>query len=78
MSAFTQAIKESAEYCGVLNSIQKGFLPQGVLGLTPVQKAHIAAALVGGLEKKALIVVPDEAIAVRLCEDLIAFGTLEK
>ena len=39
MSAFTQTIKESAEYCGVLNSIQKGFLPQGVLGLTPVQKA---------------------------------------
>ena len=74
MSAFTQAIKESAEYCGVLNSIQKRFLPQGVLGLTPVQKAHIVSALVGGLEKKALVVVPDEASAVRLCEDLTAFG----
>ncbi len=74
MSAFTKAIKYSAEYKGVENSIKKGFLPQGVLGLTPVQKAHLASALVGGLEKKALIVVPDDATAVRLCEDLTAFG----
>ncbi len=74
MSAFAQTIKNSAEFQGVENSIKKGFLPQGVLGLTPVQKAHIVSALVGGLEKKALIVVPDEATAVRLCEDLTAFG----
>ena len=74
MSAFTQAIKNSAEYEGVENSIKKGFLPQGVLGLIPVMKAHLVSALVGGLEKKALVVVPDDATAVRLCEDLIAFG----
>ena len=74
MSAFTNAIKNSAEFQGVLNSLKKGFLPQGILGLTPVQKAHIISALVGGLEKKALIVVPDDATAVRLCEDLTAFG----
>ena len=74
MSAFTNAIKYSAEFQGLENSIKKGFLPQGVLGLTPVQKAHIISALVGGLEKKALVVVPDDATAVRLCEDLTAFG----
>ena len=74
MSAFAETIKNSAEFQGVLNSIKKGFLPQGILGLTPVQKAHIISALVGGLEKKALIVVPDDATAVRLCEDLTAFG----
>ena len=74
MSAFTNSIKNSAEFQGVENSIKKGFLPQGVLGLTPVQKAHIISALVGGLEKKALVVVPDDATAVRLCEDLTAFG----
>ncbi len=74
MSAFTQVIKNSAEYEGVENSIKKGFLPQGVLGLIPVMKAHLVSALVGGLEKKALIVVPDDATAVRLCEDLTAFG----
>ncbi len=75
MSAFTKAIKNSAEFLGVENSIKKGFLPQGVLGLTPVQKAHIVSALVGSLEKKALIVVPDDATAVRLCDDLTSFGT---
>ncbi|MBO5333911.1 MAG: transcription-repair coupling factor [Clostridia bacterium] len=74
MSAFTQAIKNSAEYEGVENSIKKGFLPQGVLGLIPVMKSHLVSALVGGLKKKALVVVPDDATAVRLCEDLTAFG----
>ena len=74
MSAFSKAIKQSAEYQGVENSIKKGFLPQGVLGLTPVQKAHIVSALTESLEKKALIVVPDDATAVRLCDDLTAFG----
>ena len=74
MSAFTQTIKNSAEYIGVENSINKGFLPQGVLGLIPVMKAHLVSALVGGLGKKALVVVPDDATAVRLCEDLTAFG----
>ncbi len=74
MSAFTQAIEHSAEFQGVENSIKKSFLPQGVLGLTPVQKSHLISALVGGLEKKALIVVPDDATAVKTCEDLLAFG----
>ena len=50
MSAFTNSITNSAEFQGVENSIKKGFLPQGVLGLTPVQKAHIISALVGGLK----------------------------
>ncbi len=74
MSAFTRAIEHSAEFQGVENSIKKSFLPQGVLGLTPVQKSHLVSALVGGLEKKALIVVPDDATAVKTCEDLTAFG----
>ena len=74
MSAFTQAIEYSAEFQGVENSIKKSFLPQGVLGLTPVQKSHLISALVGGLEKKALVVVPDDATAVKTCEDLLAFG----
>lgn len=74
MSAFTQAIKNSAEYEAVVNSIRKGFLPQGILGLIPVMKAHIISATVGGLGKKALVVVPDDATAVRLCEDLNTLG----
>ena len=74
MSAFTGTIINSAEFEGVENSIKKGFLPQGVLGLIPVMKAHLISALAGGLEKKALVVVPDDATAVRLCEDLTAFG----
>ncbi len=74
MSAFTHSIKNSAEFGAVVNSIEKGFLPQGVLGLIPVMKAHIISAVTGGLGKKALVIVPDEASAVRLCDDLTALG----
>lgn len=74
MSAILRAIENSAEFEGVKSSIEKGFVPQGVLGLIPVQKSHIVSALVRSLEKKALIVVPDDATAVKACEDLTAFG----
>lgn len=74
MSGFSKAIKSSQEYSAVENSIVKGFLPQGVLGLVPVQKAHLISSLAESLEKKALVIVPDEATAVRFCEDLTAFG----
>ncbi len=74
MSAFAKAIKHSAEYEGVENSIKKGFLPQGVLGLIPVQKSHLVSAISESLEKKALVVVPDDATAVKTCEDLVALG----
>ncbi len=74
MSAFSNAIKQSAEFQGVENSIKKGFLPQGVLGLTPVQKSHLISALTESLERKALVVVPDEATAIKVCEDFSAFG----
>lgn len=74
MSAITKTVEKSAEFTGVKKSIEKGFLPQGVLGLTPVQKAHIISALVGGLEKKALVVVPDDATAFKMCEDFTALG----
>ena len=74
MSAFTKAILNSAEYSAVEGSIKKGFLPQGVLGLIPVQKAHIISSLTESLQRKALVVVPDESTAIKLCDDLSAFG----
>ncbi len=74
MFAFGNAIKNSAEFQGIENSLKKGFLPQGVLGLTPVQKSHLISALTESLDRKALVVVPDEATALKTCEDLSAFG----
>lgn len=74
MSAFTRAIDAFEEYSAVKRSIQKGFLPQGVLGLIPAQKAQLISSLTESLKKKALVVVPDEATASKLCDDLAAFG----
>ncbi len=73
-SAFYKAISTSAEYIGVENSIKKSFLPQGVLGLIPVQKAHIISSVVKSLNRKSLVIVPDDATGVKLCDDLNSFG----
>lgn len=74
MSGFLKSMAISSEYQGVEHSLKKGFLPQGVLGLIPVQKAHLIASLTESLQEKALVVTPDEASAVRLCDDLVSFG----
>ena len=74
MTALTQAILSSPEFQGVKRSVENGYLPQGVLGLSPVLKAHIISALSQSLNRKALIITPDDASAARLCEDLTAFG----
>ena len=74
MSAIIKAAADWGEFRAVRDSIKKGSLPQGVLGLIPSQKAYIISALTESLEKKALIVVPDESTAFKLCDDLAAFG----
>ena len=46
----------------------------GVLGLSPVHKAHLLCALTGILPRRAIVVAPDEMQASRLRDDLLAFG----
>ena len=74
MSAFSKILDASTEFNAVKSSIEKGLLPQGVLGLIPSQKAHIISALTENLKKRAVVIVPDERTAVKLCDDLKSFG----
>lgn len=74
MSGFSKLGERSSEYCAVVNCFKKGFLPQGVLGLLPVQKAQIITSLTESLQKHALVIVPDESSAAKLCDDLRPFG----
>lgn len=74
MSAFSKILSASSEFSGLVEGIKKGSLPQGALGLIPSQKAHIIVGLTESLCKKALVLVPDESSAVKLCENLTAFG----
>jgi len=46
----------------------------GVLGLSPVHKAHLLGALTEILERRAIVIAPDEMQASRLRDDLLAFG----
>lgn len=48
-------------------------LPANVIGLAPIHKAHFIAELTGDLQKKALVIVQDEANATRLSADINAF-----
>ncbi len=74
MSAFREILKNSPEYREVEKAVTGGRLPMGILGAAQIHKAHIIYTLCGELNRKALIVMPDEASAVKFCDDLRAFG----
>lgn len=74
MSCFSQVLHGSAEYKSILSTIKRNRLPMGVLGLSHIHKAHIAAALCEDTVRCGLIITPDEAQASRLASDLNSFG----
>jgi len=74
-TAFTKVLEGSPEFLEVSACIKSGRLPQGVLGLSHVNKAHYISALCDYFSRKALVVVPDEATATKLAADINAFGT---
>ncbi|MDR0532003.1 MAG: transcription-repair coupling factor [Oscillospiraceae bacterium] len=74
MSSFSALLQESPELHNILTDIRGHRLPMGVLGLSPVHKAHLIAALCENLPRRALVVLPDEMQAARLRDDLQAFG----
>ena len=74
MSCFSNLWQESPEFNSVLKDIRGHRLPMGVLGLSPVHKAHVLAALCEALPRRAIAVMPDEAQAMRLVSDLQTLG----
>ena len=74
MSCFSALWQESPEFHTILTDIRGRRLPMGVLGLSPVHKAHLLCALTWTLPRRAIVVAPDEMQATRLRDDLLAFG----
>ena len=74
MSAFREVLKASPEYKDLAGAVRGGRLPLGVLGLSPIHKAHLIDTLCGNEDRRALVIMPDEASATKLCADLQAFG----
>ncbi|NLA76718.1 MAG: transcription-repair coupling factor, partial [Clostridiales bacterium] len=74
MSCFSEILSTSAGIRSVAGSVGRGALPLGVLGLSPLSKVHFVNTLCGLCDRKALVVLPDEAQATRFCEDFNAFN----
>ncbi|MBQ7542421.1 MAG: transcription-repair coupling factor [Clostridia bacterium] len=74
MSCFSNVLSQSPEYKSVVAGVRKNRLPMGVLGLSHIHKAHLVSSLRETLDRRAILIAPDEAQATRLTEDLTAFG----
>ncbi|MBO5937297.1 MAG: transcription-repair coupling factor [Clostridia bacterium] len=74
MSGFSNILKGNIEYESIKNAVTCGRLPMGVIGLTPVHKAHYISSLCEDTDKKCLIICPDEGSAVKMCDDLNVFS----
>ena len=74
MSGFSSILKGNIEYESIKNAIGSGRVPMGVIGLTPVHKAHYISSLCEDMGRKCLIICPDEGTAVKMCEDLNIFS----
>ncbi len=74
MNFYSETAKKIPEFISLANAIRKTRLPSGVTGLSHIHKAHVIASMCHCLLKKALVIVPDEAQATRMRQDMEAFG----
>lgn len=58
-----------------MSAVKSGRLPMGFLGLSGVHKAHYISSVCSELDKKALIICPDEGQATKLVSDLNTFSS---
>lgn len=73
MSCFSKVFEKSEEFASLSKSIDTLNAPVGATGLSDINKAHLIHSLCEGLGKKALVITPDEASAVRLYENMLQF-----
>lgn len=75
MSCFSKIYEKSNEYTALRGIIKSQSAPVGAVGLPDINKVHTVHSLCEELNKKAFIVVPDEAGAVRFYENLSQLQT---
>ena len=74
MTFFDSFLQSLPEYQDLLKSTTKGKSPLVVSGVSHIHKAHIAATLAEDLQRRCLIITPEEGEATRFAEDLSAMG----
>lgn len=70
MEGFVKLLESLPEYRKIAGALRLHNTPLLATGLSNIHKAHFIASLQASFDKAAIAVVPDEAAAVRLCEDI--------
>ena len=73
MSCFSKILENDKEYLSLSESTNTIDAPVGAVGLPDIDKVHIVHSLCEKFGKKAFIITPDEASAVRFYENLSQF-----
>ncbi len=74
MNCYTEIAKNIPEFLSLAAAVRKDRLPRGATGLSHIHKAHMISSLCMSLERRALVITPDEAEATKLCADMQGFG----
>ena len=74
MQFLNTVISRTKGYSEILSDVMANRLPIEANGLSGVHKALVISALLTQTEKKGVLIVPDEADAVKLSEDLLSLG----
>lgn len=74
MQFLNSVITRTKGYSEILSDVMANRLPIEANGLSGVHKALIISALLKQTEKKGVLIVPDEADAVRIAEDTVSLG----
>ena len=72
MSCFSEIFEKSNEFLSLGKSIDPSGMPVGAIGVSDSVKAHLIHSLMEFKQNKAVIIMPDEASAVRMKENLEA------
>ncbi len=73
MSCFSKVFEKSSEFLSLDEACNTPCSPVGATGLSDINKVHLIHSLCNKQNKKALIITPDEASALKIKEDLSVF-----
>ena len=74
MEFLCSVIKKTAGYKELQATVKRSAFPTEANGLSNVHKTLLAAALADETDKKIILITPDEATALTMCEDLRVLG----
>lgn len=78
MSCYSKLLKNCPGYLDVLRYVNGGVAPSGILGLPPTPKAHLIHSLCEDTSRRAIVILPTEGAAAKLCADINEFCGLGK